>query len=361
MVGLHSSDPATVYLSARARLEDFTVADLEDALYERRSLVRMLGMRRTLFVVPLPVAAAMEAACTRLLGPAEAARLARMLEDQGIAPDGVGWIEGVEERTLVAITARGEATANELRDDVPELRLKLAFGEGKTWGGTVGVSTRVLFLLATKGRIVRARPLGSWLSSQYRWAPTTTWIAGGLDTVDTDDGAADLARRWLRSYGPGMLEDLKWWTGWTVRRTRRALEAADAVEVELEEGAGYALADDLEPVTPTGPWAALLPALDPTVMGWRERGWYLGDHGSQLFDRNGNAGPTVWWDGRVVGGWGQRPDGGIAVHLLEELDREARSMIDTEADRLRGWLGSVRITPRFRTPVEKRLAGDAGR
>ena len=52
MVGLHASDPATVYLAARARVRDFAHADLEDALYERRSLVRMLGMRRTMFVVP---------------------------------------------------------------------------------------------------------------------------------------------------------------------------------------------------------------------------------------------------------------------------------------------------------------------
>ena len=53
LVGLHASDPATVYLSARARVRDFVHTDLEDALYERRSLVRMLGMRRTLFVVPV--------------------------------------------------------------------------------------------------------------------------------------------------------------------------------------------------------------------------------------------------------------------------------------------------------------------
>src|SRR6478735_4305035 len=67
VVGLHSSDPATVVLSARARLDPFDVADLEDALYERRTLLRMLAMRRTMFVVPLDLAAVMEASCTKAL------------------------------------------------------------------------------------------------------------------------------------------------------------------------------------------------------------------------------------------------------------------------------------------------------
>ena len=67
---------------------------------------------------------------------------------------------------------------------------------------------------------------------------------------------------------------------------------------------GYVLAGDLEPTPRPEPVAALLPTLDPTTMGWKERDWYLGAHaGRLLFDGNGNAGPTIWWDGRVVGGW----------------------------------------------------------
>ena len=70
---------------------------------------------------------------------------------------------------------------------------------------------------------------------------------------------------------------------------------------------------DEDAVRPTAPWVALLPALDPTTMGWQGRGWYLGPHGPRLFDRSGNAGPTVWVDGHIVGGWAQRPDGEV-VH-----------------------------------------------
>lgn len=356
MVGLHSSDPATVVLSSWARVERFVPADLEDALYERRSLVRMLGMRRTLFVVSRDLAAVMDEACARALVPGERTRLVRMLEEQGIVRAGRGgrWLARVAARTLDALAVRGEATARELTKDVPELGAKLSFGEGKTWAGTVGVSTRVLFLLATEGRIVRARPLGAWTSGQYRWARTETWLGEPLPTVDHETACADLLGRWLRAFGPATLTDVRWWTGWTARLATKTLEAVGAVEVELDDGIGLVLPDDLDPVVETANWVALLPGLDPTVMGWKDRGWYLGDHAAELFDRNGNAGPTVWVNGRVVGGWTQTDDGEVIAELLERVDPKTTKRIDAERERLRAWLGDVRITPRFRTPLERR-------
>jgi hypothetical protein len=103
------------------------------------------------------------------------------------------------------------------------------------------------------------------------------------------------------------------------------------------------------------PWVALLPALDTSVMGWFDRTWFLGGHGARLFDRSGNAGPTAWSDGRVVGGWGQRRDGEIVLMLLEDVGTDARRALEREAERLRAWLGDVRVTPRFRTPIEREV------
>jgi hypothetical protein len=356
LVGLHSSDPATVYLSSWARVGGFRVGDLEDSLYERRSLVRMLGMRRTMFVVPLDLAAIMDAACTQALAPAEERRLVRMLEAQSIADNGIAWLEEVKAQVMDALVARGKATANELVADVPELGRRLRFGEGKTWGGTVGVSTRVLFLLATQARIIRGRPRGSWISSQYRWAPTATWLTGVPAEMDPPTARADLVRRWLLTYGPGTLADVAWWSGWGVRQAGAALEQAGAVEVQLDEGVGYVLEGDSDPAGDVEPWVALLPSLDPTVMGWKQRGWYLGEHQRDLFDRNGNAGPTVWVGGRVVGGWGQRSSGEVAVILLSDIGSETADAVAAKAAALESWLGEVRVTPRFRTPLDKRLA-----
>ena len=252
---------------------------------------------------------------------------------------------------MAALHERGEATAVELTASVPELGKKLSFGEGNAWGSEVGVSTRVLFLLATGGRIVRGRPRGSWLSSQYRWAPTDAWLGAPLAKLDHVEASASLLRRWLLTFGPGTLTDIRWWTGWTLRQTTAALAALEVAEVALDgDGTGYVMADDTEPVEPPERWVAFLPGLDPTTMGWKERDWYLGVHAEALFDRNGNAGPTIWADGRVIGGWAQTADGTIATKLLERVDRATERRVHRERDRLADWLGTTRVIARYRSP-----------
>jgi hypothetical protein len=356
LVGIHASDPASVYLGLLARTNNVSPDDLAVALYDERRLLRLLGMRRTMFVTTREIGAVMTAAVTLRIGRDERRRTIAWLAASDIDGDVEAWVAEVERQTVEALDELGEATAVELRRRVPGLRVQIAFGAGKSYAGQIGVSTRMLFLLASEGRIIRGRPRGSWLSSMYAWAPMDRWVPGGLPVVPVENAQAELVRRWLAAFGPGTLRDLRWWTGWTLADTRRALAACDTVEVSLGEGTGYVLADDTDLTPEPGPWVALLPALDTTTMGWAERDWYLGAHAGRLFDRNGNAGPTVWADGRVVGGWTQRSDGEIAWHVLEDVGREATSAIESEAGRISGWLGDVRITPRFRTPLEQELA-----
>jgi hypothetical protein len=172
------------------------------------------------------------------------------------------------------------------------------------------------------------------------------------------EASAELLGRWLRSFGPATEKDIRWWMGWTKRQMTTALEELDVVEGATEAGApAFVLADDVRATRRPAPWVALLPGLDATTMGWKERDWYLGEHGPTLFDTNGNAGPTVWANGRVIGGWTQRKDGEIRVELLERVDRATDRLVREHRDALREWLGDVRFTPRFRTPLERSLSG----
>jgi hypothetical protein len=358
--GLHATDPASVFLAARARLREPSVEAIEHALYGERSLVRILGMRRTMFVVPVELAAVVQASSTRAIVPVQRKLLIKHLEEGGVTEDGEAWLAATMQDALHALQARGEGKATELSQDVPALREKLALAQDKSYAANPAVGPRVLFLLAAEGRIVRGRPLGSWTSTLYRWAPMASWLPGGLDELDAEDAATALVERWLRAFGPGTYADLKWWTGWPAGLLKRALARVDPVEVALEGGAiGLVLPGDDEPVAaPAAPAAVLLPALDPAPMGWQARDWYLGAHRERLFDRSGNIGPTAWWDGRIVGGWAQRKeDGEIAVALLKDTGAEAAAAIAAEAQRVRDWIGDVRVTPRFRTPLERALTG----
>ena len=359
LVGLHATDPPTVFLSTAGRLINpaDAVPALERALYDDRRLVRTLCMRRTMFVVPVDLVPVVQGACTDALVPGERRRLVQMIEDQGVATDGSAWLEAVEARTVAELRRVGQATGLELSRSVPGLDEQLLFGEGRKWAGKVGMSTRVLFLLSTEQRVVRGRPKGSWTSSRYRWAPMEAWLPGGSSPVEAGEARIRLVRRWLAAFGPATTADVKWWTGWTVAQARAALVGAEAVAVGLEDGPGWVLPGDEDPVEAGDPWVALLPALDPTTMGWRGRGWYLGEHGPLLFDRNGNAGPTVWADGRIIGGWAQRPDGKVVWELLDDAGRDTVNAVTGAAGDLEAWLGPTRIKPRFATPLQRSLSG----
>jgi hypothetical protein len=351
VVALHATDPASVFLSVVARTRSIEVEAIERALYDERTLVRMLGMRRTMFAVPAELVPVVGASCTEAVVARERRRLVQLLEQSGITDAGHGWLAAVEEATVRALVERGQATGAELSAAVPGLREQISIGEGR-WGGPVGISTRVLILLGAEGRIVRGRPRGTWTSSQFRWLPGERRPA----ELSCEAARAELVRRWLGAFGPGTVADLRWWTGWTAGEVRQALAAVCPVEVELDGGTGLVLGDDQAPVPAPEPWAALLPALDPTVMGWTGRDWFLGELGPALFDRSGNAGPTVWWDGRIVGGWAQRQDGEVVFRLLEDVGADAAGAVRAAAERLATWLGKVRVTPRFRTPLERELA-----
>lgn len=352
LVGLHSSDPATVYLSAMARMEHPSPDPIEVALYDDRTLVRHHAMRRTIWVFTRPTADVAHNSTTRRIASSEERRLAKLIEDNDVATDGLAWIAAAKRDLAATIAEVGPVLTRDLGAAAPQWAVPLSAGPA-----TIPAHTRVLLVMAFEGTIVRTRPVGRWISSQYAWSSMATWMPGTLTDQPVDVAARGLVSRYLRAFGPATLVDVAWWTGWTMSRTRAALDDACAREVLLDDGStGFILLDHLEPEPADAGRVAFLPALDSTTMGWKERDWYLDPElVPMLFDRNGNAGPTIWIDGRVVGGWVQRPDGEIAFALLTDVGGQERNSIDTEAERTATMYGEVRHRCRFPTPMIAQL------
>jgi Winged helix DNA-binding domain len=351
MVCLHGTDPASVYLSAFARVDGLKVGDLDRELYERRSLVKHLAMRRTLFVFPRDALPFAQAGASARVAQRERRSIIKLVTEAGLYPDADQWLSEACEHVVEHLSDGREATLQELRDAIPLLAGSIDYGTGKTWGGKFAVGPRVLSTLSAGGAVVRASNDGSWRVPRYRWSAMTAWLGEELDQVSEPEGERRLVELWLRAFGPGTENDIKWWLGSTLTKVRRALADLAAVEVDLDGRVGYLLPDDLEPVEEVEPWAALLPPLDPTTMGWFERDWYLGAHRPQLFDRAGNAGATAWWNGRIVGGWAQDDEGRVVVRLLDDVGAEAHGLLQAEAARLEAWLGGVRVPARFPPPA----------
>ncbi|MGH8928904.1 MAG: winged helix DNA-binding domain-containing protein, partial [Acidimicrobiia bacterium] len=342
-------------LATRARVEMITVEQTEHAFYEARSVIRLLGMRRTMFAAPIDLARLIQSGAASRLVAGERKRTTAMIAASGITSDPATWLEELEARTLEAVRSRGPSFTRDLTKVVPELAIRIVAGEGTRWAVPVGVSTRVLFLLALAGHIARDRPRGNWTNSEHRWAPIQQWAADGLGGADHDFSQREIVRRWLYAFGPGTIEDLRWWTGWTLAEVRKCLKALEVSEVDLEGQSGYLLTKDLGPLPKPRSWISFLPALDSSPMGWKERDWYLGAHRNQLFDRSGNIGPTIWHNGRIIGGWAQRPDRRIGYRLLESVSSRIAKEVESEARALQEWIGETKVTPRFRTPLEIEL------
>lgn len=355
LVAQHSSDPCTPYLALWARVPGFLRQDLDRALLRERSLWRLHAMRRTLFVVSARRAALIMSAASVEVAAKERKRLHKWLAAEMPAAQVEPWCQARRQEVLEAL-GQGESSTGELSQAIPALRQEITLGSGK-WTQRAPVSSRVLFLLAMEGELVRTGTLGSWRASQYKWASAQGWFGPQEALPPQAQARAELLRHYLASHGPATLEDLRWWTGWGLRQTRAALELLPTAAVSLEGGQeGLVLAHDLAPEPETEPVAALLPALDSTPMGWKGRAWYLGDHQRALFDRNGNIGPSIWWGGRIVGGWGLDQEGRARHRLLEDVGAQAQRAIKAQLEALEAWLEGEVVVPRFRTPLEKELS-----
>ena len=343
MTCLHATEPATVYLSLAART-DLSVEEVTAALYEERSVVKQLAMRRTVFAFPRELLPAVWGSASARVAGMLTTRLAAEVESNGVAREGRAWVEQMSRTVLESLGSDGPATTAELRERLPALSSRLEISPGKSYGGSFPVAPRLLSALAADGRIVRGVNAGGWRTSRPQWELTEKWLGRPVEPMDAAAGYRVLVEQWLRTFGPGTETDLVWWLGATRSAVRRALAELGAVEVELEEGAGLVLPDDLAEVDEPEPWAALLPVLDATTMGWKQRGFYLVDDAArEVFDGNGNAGTTAWWNGRIVGCWTQDAAGVVQVTLLGEPGSQARRALEVEAERLTTWLRGERV------------------
>jgi hypothetical protein len=355
---LHATEPASVHLAAWAR-SGATRSEVDRALYDDRTVVKQLAMRRTVFAFPRELLPAVWGSASSRVAAQQLRQVAQEVQTVGIAADGVAWTTEHLELLRGLIERDGPLTAAQIRERLPALDTRVTRGRGD-YQAEVAISGRVIVTLAASGAIVRGTNDGGWKLSRPRWTATEQWLGEPPAPLAPDEGYAVLVRHWLGRFGPGTEADLVWWLGATKSAVRRALVDLEAVEVSLDGGAtGWVLPDDLDPPPDPGPWAALLPALDPTTMGWKERGFHLGDHADQVFDRNGNGGPTAWWNGRVVGVWCQGDDGRVEVVPLAIVPAAARRALDAKADELTAWLDgdvvrSIYLSPRARAHLATR-------
>jgi hypothetical protein len=282
--GIYGSAP-TSHLGLAARVDGYLPADLERERLASRSILRVPGMRGSVFLAPRPLAPAILA----LSRPRTARRtLAGM---------------GIDDRELARLGARVEAVLADERLASAGIRARLGVDDP---GGPV--LTLLLRTMAHDGRIVAAEPVGGTNATAYRHARMADWAPDVADIPDVDEALRVMAPIWMAANGPGSVADLAWWAGVTRGQARAALEVMGATEVAVDglpepQWATDEVAAEAEAATSAGV-VRLLPLWDAWLMGRRERARIL-DARLRPFvvDRSGNVTNTVTLDGRVVGTW----------------------------------------------------------
>ncbi len=339
---LHATAAPTPYLSLWNRVKGFSREQLDAELYETRRLVRVLCMRRTLFIFPsekLPVFFQATKKQVQRRFPSEARRL---LVQAGLCQEGEESeaLEHLHQRIVEVLADRGPSTVSEIGKLVPELKIKVKYDVDRPYAGEFSLGSRIVPGMCILGLLVRAKPRGSWRSTLHQYTPLAVWLPDvDLESLTPKEAQTRLVRWYLVALGPATLEDIAWWSGFSKGETRKALSALDdeLAEIEIKGlGGDYLMltADHqrlLETQPGVQPSVNLLPSLAPYIMGYRDRRRFLDpEHYHQVFDRSGNAFATVWVNGRVVGVWHEQ-EAAVELLLWEDVEREA---LMTEARRL---------------------------
>jgi|GEM_PF-231103 len=306
VIGVQFTTPTTPYLALAARLRRVTPDHVDSALYERRSLSRVRCMRGMVYTVRTDMFPIVFAATNRQVSH-YARRYAAFRGVFGAA------YEGAKEAILTALND-GPLTTAEIRERV-NLDIDVA--------ATVN-------LMSAEGILLRDRPVRDWHDRRTTYIPLSDALPDiRLDSVREEDADVALVRAHVRAFGPVLTEDTSWWTGIGQKRTRRAFDVLgdEIASVVLGGLAGEFLmhATDIDELASAGaspsPSIALLPCLDPLLMGYRRRGRFIDDeHRPFVFDSAGRATAIVLVDGHVTGVWDTaiEPEPRMLVHLFGE-------------------------------------------
>lgn len=264
-VGVYGTSP-TCYLSALARVPDFTLEEFDEAIGDA-SLVRVRAMRYSVYTVPAEMLAVV-AAATR--------SLARKVNP---------YRERVDESHPDFGKALDVALAN---GPLPAADIRRMIDPEKEMGDLFSVA---LAMAAARFEVVRTRTTGTWRSDRFLYARWKDWLPD-VDPELIDDATAqrELVARYVAAYGPVDANDVRWWTGWKKSETEAAIEGVD-----LTVGG-----DAISLVTGT----RLLPVWDVLMVAYQNRDRLLDpSYAPLVYDRYGNATSVVLHDGRVVGQW----------------------------------------------------------
>jgi hypothetical protein len=222
------------------------------------------------------------------------------------------------------------------------IRNGLSTNEIRKETGNSKNTSHIVNLLCDEGILVRGKIKGSWKSNNHIYYRFEDFFNGfTYNDYPEEKTIEDLVLNYVRSYGPVTEPDIIWWSGLKKTAVRNVIEKnrgkiekvylSDLSDEYFMSRDKYEEIQELE-LTDNN-IINYLPALDPYVMGYKNRDRYIDMYYyNYVFDRFGNASPTIILNGKIIGIWDINPDKKIVKYFLfESFDDEIYQKIVTGA------------------------------
>ncbi len=325
--GVHAQVGASAELMLGLRLRDVTRQDIRDALWERRSLVKTVGLRGTLHLLPADEVPLWMAA-NRLRFAAEGVRLERA----GIKPTALNEVV----QAIADIVGQEPIARPDFERELEARVGGWAITTNQGWMGGYKNWPMAMGWAAALG-IVCYGPGHGGRSTFVRLADWSGWRE-----VDPIDGGKFALRRFLQAYGPSTQAEFSRWFALAPSITRQLFAAMSdrLADVDVEGERRWILASDGDTMVEAEPDAVhLLPHFDVFVVGSHPRGQLIEPGTAVHALLPGTAAPlaVLLRGGRVAGVWERRPKGKrllVRVDAHQPLNRRQRSSIEAQAARI---------------------------
>jgi len=349
---LRGAPSVTAYLSLWARMADVRRETVDDALYQDRSLVRMLCVHGRLYIVPRDSYCAYHQAAGSLFGDGLGG-LETMLHQVERQPEqkGAPGPGDLSQRVLEVLSARGPLSTRQLYALLPELNTKLYVDPELSDLGYVKLGKRLIASMCAEGMLVRAEPDGPWYSNVFRFVASHAWLgARAGDTCTPGDALRRLIEDYVTAFGPVSIGDIMHWLGAYPRR----LIAATLMEMDQQlvqvrisgSERSYVLMQSqlpelLSAKPPDDIPVRLLPEGDTLLSAYADRTRFVAAGlAERVYDWVGEPIGSVWIGARIGGVWWLRVRAAqIIVRLFHIGDPAMLAMVGEEARQLGLMLG----------------------
>jgi Winged helix DNA-binding domain len=308
---VQAQEPRAATLAFRARARGLTAADVDRARTEERSLFRAWVMRKTVHLIATEDAGWM----LPLFAPAIVPWSRRRLSDLGFEP-------AAQDRALKLIHDAVDRDGPLTR---PELVRRLA-------GSGFDSATEAKYHLWTLATLDGELCLGPDKGGQTCLVRTEEWI-GRLEPRPREESLGELARRYLRAYGPATDRDLARWAGLPLRDARGGLERIAPELEQLDVGESTLLTLGRPPRVARGTVVRLLGAYDNYNLAYESRDFALKpQHAKRLVPGGGIIRSAITVDGAVVGTWSSKRTGERLAVSLEPFGALEPELADAVAE-----------------------------